>query len=235
MNLNIYDIFVYSSHKTSTQSLLDIFKKNKLKSKHIHQLHNFNINLSNNIIDLKKSFVESLEKYKNINNKKLKIISVIRNPNTRLLSSFFQSYHNDEITFKNKKVNETTITTNNEEYLIKLFMNNINNLHETNESLDEMSSIFNINIIDHLQKKNNYYYFENDLIKLYVLDFNKLISNNNLAYLNNSLDLKLKLNGSANKSENKIYYSKYKSIQQKIPSIDTIIKKIYNPFYFNAF
>ena len=49
-------------------------------------------------------FIEILQRYKYDNKKKIKIISIIRNPFDRLPSSFFQSYHTDEIIFLDKLI-----------------------------------------------------------------------------------------------------------------------------------
>ena len=48
----------------------------------------------------------------------MKIITIIRNPKDRLISSFFQSYHTDEISFMGKNETDTTVTINNIEDLI---------------------------------------------------------------------------------------------------------------------
>ena len=107
------------------------------------------------------------------------------------------------------------------------------------ESIDELSNIFDLNILEMLKKKQNYYYLKHKLFKLYVLDFNLLINaknNNNLKYLNNILNLELKKQNSSNLSKNKNYYNKYKKIKNKIGNkLDNIIKNQYNNFYFTAF
>ena len=236
MDFNNLDFLVYSSHKTSTQSLLAIFEKNNYIARHCHVLHNLNFFCVNP--PTKETFIQYLINYKNINNKKLKIITCIRNPKNRLLSSFFQSFSSDEIMFHNISENNTTISRKNEDELCIMYEEMIKNktLPGMTESLDELSIILNINILEKLENKKNYYYLDNNLFELYVLDFNCVIDNNVLNYLNNILTLDLKILSSSNLSENKHYYNKYKNIKEKLGTkLDDIIKNQYNSFYFTAF
>ena len=156
MNLTHLDFLIYSSHKTSTQSLLTTLSNNKYKAVHCHSIQDLqcykNLN-ANNIT--KTSFIQALIDYKHINKQKLKIISIIRNPNDRLISSFFQSFSTDEIQLQNKNTKDTTISLNDENKLCMLYENSIKNnlIPGQNESLDELSDIFRINIIQKLIKK----------------------------------------------------------------------------------
>jgi hypothetical protein len=45
------------------------------------------------------------------------------------------------------------------------------------ESLDQLSGIMDINILENLEHKKDYYYLDNNLFELYVFDFNCLIDN----------------------------------------------------------
>jgi len=236
IEFNDLDFLVYSSHKTSTQSLLAIFNKNNYKAKHCHSLDNLKLNLVNP--PTKETFVQYLINYKNIKNKKLKIITCIRNPINRLLSSFFQSFSTDEIYFNNISEENTTISIKNEDELYIMYEEIItySTLPGSMESLDELSIILDINILERLENKKGYYYLDNNLFELYVLDFNCIIDKNVLNYLNNILTLDLKIVYSNNLSENKHYYNKYQNIKKKIGNkLDTLIKSKYNSFYFTAF
>ena len=90
MNLNKIDFLIYSSHKTSTQSLVSILNLNKYKSIHCHHIRNLKVLLNKNQQVNKEMFIKALLNYININKKKLKIITIIRNPKDRLISSLFQ-------------------------------------------------------------------------------------------------------------------------------------------------
>jgi hypothetical protein len=235
MNFIKLKYLVYSSHKSSTQSVSHTLIINNFKTIHCHVLDNFKHDDFNK---QKINFIEELEKYKQINKKKLKIISIIRNPIDRLLSSFFQSHHSDEIDFLKKNEANTTVSKLNEEELLELYIKeiNTNTLHGKKESLDELSEIFEKNIINELKKMDNYYYYTNNLIELYVLDFKKIIDNNCLEYINKCLNLNIKRTKISNLSSAKSYYNKYKNIKNKISNeTKNIIQNNYNKFYFEAF
>lgn len=238
MNIIDLDYIVYSSHKTATQSVKGILQSNDYNVVHCHTIHQLNYRQTE--ANTYQSFIDSLNNYKLVNNKKIKIISIIRDPKQRCISSFFQSYHNDEMMFCNKQNTQTTISTNEIDSLLLIYQEDIinNTLKGGNESLDEMSKIFNINIIDNLVYKEKYYYFSNDLFELFVLDFKQVASNNNINYLNECLNLNLipKTNFYTNLSRSKPYYNKYTIMKNKIPhSVNNIIVKRYNKFYFTAF
>jgi len=248
------DYLIYSSHKTSTQSLSSIFEKNGISHNFLHNMSNIcviypeydifkNIGYGNrmgwgqmkNSFYLKKIILDNLIKYKNSNNKKLNVISIVRNPKERLLSSLFQTYHCDEKSYQNKDETDTTIYKLNEEQIYNLYHNEIvnNTLPGGIEALDELSSIFDIDVISQLQPKEDYYYFENDLIKLYVLKFKHVINENNLTYLNKSLGINVTINSQCNLTENKSYYQKYNIVKNMInDNINNIIYNRYNKFYF---
>lgn len=236
MNFNDLDFLIYSSHKTSTQSLLSTLIKNNYKAIHCHELTQLSLFCINP--PTKETFIQCLINYKTIKNKKLKIITCIRNPKTRLVSSFFQSFFSDEISFNNISEENTTISLKNEDELCITYEENIKNkkLLERMESLDELSVIVDKDLLNKLENKKDYYYLNSDLFELYVLDFNCLIDKNVLNYLNNTLVLNLKILSSCNLSENKSYYNKYKNIKKNIGGkFDEIIENQYNSFYFTAF
>lgn len=239
------DYLVYSSHKTATQTLLKILENNNLKSFHIHELLNLflfcgNYKQSDTKQDIKNKLLKEFEEYKMVNKKKLSLISIIRNPHDRLISSFFQSYYSDELMFYKKKPSETTVDIKNTDELYNMYIDKIKNksLPNFNEALNEMNYLFDDNVIEKLDKNNNYYYYENKYIKMYVIDFKKVISNDNLNYLNSVLNLKLSKNGSSNRSNEKSYYEKYKILKEKISKntdLNNFIKNNFDKFYFNSF
>ncbi len=77
------DFIVFSSHKTMTQSLKETLTYNGFSCVHAHQPKH--IDLTN------KQIRELSEEYYKRNNKKIKIISIYRDPMDMLISSFFQS------------------------------------------------------------------------------------------------------------------------------------------------
>lgn len=237
MNLSELDFLVYSSHKSATQSMLCMLNINQYIARHCHTFTDFNY--WHNTPLQPTAFREYLINYQTINNKKLTIITCIRNPINRLLSSFFQSFSTDQIQFLHIKDDETIVSVNSIDELCVLYKKLIvnNTLPGKMESLDELSDILNIPIIDMLEKHDTHYYLNHELFELYVLDFNQVINNVTiLDYLNNILGLDLKIMGSDNLSTNKSYYDKYTKVKQQLGSqLDDIIKARYNTFYFNAF
>lgn len=129
MDFNDLDFLIYSSHKTSTQTLVNTININNFKSFHCHSLWNFTLNsykhiisnFKNNEVVSDKTFIQGLINYKNKNNKKLKIISIIRNPKDRLISSFFQTFSSDEINYFKKKLENVTISVKTEKELCILY------------------------------------------------------------------------------------------------------------------
>jgi len=231
------DYLIYSSHKTSTQSLKWTLIKSGYQCVNCHTLQ-YNLtrtmsdyfNKSNPLTHV--SFIKYLEDYKKTNGKKLKIISTIRNPIDRLISSFFQTFHSDEIIFKKQQSKNTTIMKNTNQFLLNKYIKHIINddIKHRKESLSEMSEIFNMNIIKSLVKKENYYYLEHDLFELYVLNFKNIIDNdNNLDYINHCLNTKCANMQKHNLSSDKLYYPKYISIKKLIPQhVHDVIKIRYN-------
>lgn len=231
---NKLDFLIYSSHKTATQTTISLLK-DIYNVIHIHGLKDLTNNYNSD-----KLFINFLKDYKITNRKKLKILSIIRSPIDRLISSFFQTFNDDEIFFMNKEINETTISINNEKELYNNLKNKIYNdgydMPGYKESIDEISEIFDIQILDLLQKKKNYYYYQNELFELYVLDFNKLCSKDNYIYINNILNINISHYVYDNLSKNKSYYTKYINTKKLIDKeLTSLIETKFNSFYFNAF
>jgi len=242
MDLKDLDFLIYSSHKTATQSLKKILSST-FNINHIHTLLNLKgkayQKIRNHVEVTKDNFIQGLVNYKHINHKKLKIITSVRNPKDRLISSFFQSYHDDEIHYLGKNKNETTINTKNEKELIILYKNGLINktLPGFRESIHEMSWVFDTNIIKHLEKKEHHYYFDHDLFELYVLDFNQLIIPHANIYLNHIFNINTKQHDGDNLSIKKSYYHKYKNMKNTISKLDinSTIETYFDKFYFTAF
>lgn len=224
------EFLIYSSHKTSTQSLYHTLKTNSHKTIVCHSISHLNMTSS--------QFVDKLVEYKTIHGKPLKIISVVRKPTERLISSFFQSFCCDEIRI-DKPSSQTTVGQLDVPALCELYRTLITTerLPCAQESIDELSSVIGINVISQLVRMEDYYYCVHELFELYVLDFKVLISDNMLSYLNNILGLNLSIVKKHNMSANKHrYYRKYVDAKKIIgTTLDGIIEPQYSSFYFLAF
>ena len=223
---NNIDYLIYSSHKTCSQSLKKTLNNNSFLTTHLHTID------KNNYINFKNYCYG----YNKKNNKKLVIITILRNPFDRLKSSFFQTFHSDQVSFLNVDENNTFINKNNLDFLFDIFCNKIlnykreeeeylfnreneivrNGLPGMSESLFEIDEIFDYDIINNLEIIDNYYYYENNLIKLYVLSFDKLINNNYLKTIININNNLLNCNLSSYKIYNEIYIFTLASIKNSI-------------------
>lgn len=198
-----HDFYVYSTHKTSTQSLNTMFN-----SESIHCLTNANYT--------KMTFLEHVKEYNRKNNKQIKILTTLRIPSERVISSYFQIKYNKEIRELQIKSNETTVMKNTLDYLVNDVKSFIQEKKYPGESLYEIMSVFDFNFGDiYVDKVKHYGFYENDLIKLYILDFESVIGNDKIIYLENIFGIKLP-DKSSNKSENKPYYEKYKKVKKII-------------------
>lgn len=224
---NIYDLqyLIFSSHKTSNNTLNETFLRNEIKSHFIHTLEHLELyyNIKNNRDDFKYMLYE----YVNIHKKKLNIITIIRNPYDRLLSSFFQYYHDNCVEFLNVDPNLTTImkSSYNELYTIYKEYIDIYTTHfnketwiHNHESLYELSEIFNEDIISNLVNKDNYYYYENEYMNLYVLDFNKI---HDIKYINTIFSLHMNTIYSSNLTSEKIFYTIYLGFKKFLKENDS--------------
>lgn len=197
------DFYIYSTHKTSTQSLKSIFD-----TVHIHKL--------GNVQYTKDEFLENVQRYYKKNNKKIKILTTLRIPSQRVISSYFQLYHSREVGKFKKRSNQTTVMKNTIEHLVNDIKDFIQEKKYPTESLYEIMSIFDFNFNDiKVNKMKHYGFYENNWIELYILDFDSIIGKNRMKYLENIFRIKL-MNKSANKSENKLYYEKYKKVKEII-------------------
>jgi len=243
INFNDLKFLIYTSSKTSSISLL-LTLYNKYFTKQFHFLDGFQNTVFNQPVVKPTSpqeFLNYITEYNQINKKKLKIITVIRDPYQRLASSFFEFYHKGEISNLNIDFMHTTIMKHTTDYLFTIFKYMLENkslpTYSTIESIYELSSVFNTDIIKQLNKlcindKYTYFYFENDLIELYVMDFKQLIGENKLDYINKILKVNVEEYVPYNLSSERIYYNKYNKFKSKIEN-DLDVKILIDSYYKN--
>lgn len=236
LSLNKYDFFIFSSHKTSTQTILWTLRNNGYKALHIHTITDFNIVLNIRRFKLKKDalerlYLKGLSKYKFSKGKKLKIISVIREPYNRCISSFFQRNHDD----MSKSKLTTIIMKYDIDKLIEIFYKSLEDELLYSESIIELSRLLKVDILSNMIDKGDHYYFEHDLCIIYVLKFNKVISNDSLdlEYINNVLNINLTKLCNTNITSTKIYYDKFKLFKEKVINNERYIN-IINDKYKNT-
>jgi hypothetical protein len=200
------DYIVHSSHKTGSSSVRDTLRHNNYNTGFIHLLK-FNSYLNTyKGVDLNIGLYKQLyNDYKN-SLKKMKIITIIRNPIDRLKSSFFQTYHSDEVNYSGINEQNTTIMKNDIPTLYNMFINNVctSSYEHYHEALDEILYIFQIGFNEFVNN-NNYFKYDKNFLEIYVLDFNKL----NKEYLSSVLNISINSMDNSNNSNNKIYSKKY--------------------------
>jgi hypothetical protein len=237
--LDHIDYLVYSSHKTATQTVVHTLNEGGFNAGYIHTIDQLWISFDHcrdkSHEEVKNIFLEALKQYKENNKRKMKLITIIRNPQDRLLSSFFQTYDTDEMHFKKKSPENTTVETHNVYELLEMYETHIvqQNLKLRTEALDEISSIFDTPIVEKLKKRIGHHYFENEWVELYVFDFPSIVGNQFLEYLNHALQIQLEKKVDSNTTESKRYKEKYKLAKQLLTKeVKHIILTQYHPYYF---
>ena len=233
---NKLDFLIYSAHKTSTQTVINTLLSNNIRAKHIHILDDLYNNQSN--LQL---FTNHLKSYQAKNGRRLKVVTIIRNPFERLISSYFQYCHNRQNSRTRCGEKNTLIMTNSVDKLRHIFLNKLNKketeLHYYLESMNEMSKIFKTDIIRNLVNKGDHFTYENDLMQLYVLDFTKIIGGPNVGsqnassicgieYINNVLGTHFQNLVPENLTKNKITYTKYVQFKKLLENDQEIKDKI---------
>lgn len=219
------DFIVFSSHKTMTQSLSGTLNYNGFSCVHAHQPKH--IELTDNRLR------ELSEEYYKHNNKKLKIISVYRDPMDRLISSFFQSLSVDKWG-RTEHGSEEKLVNFNESVL---FMEDFNSIVErfwyycavkngVNESLDLICDIYDIQQNEILFREEKIFTKnEFPLIDLFVSRFD---------ILKNSFSEGLSVITGCpvveqihNASSQKWYFEKYEEFRNNVRLPNIFIRNIY--------
>jgi hypothetical protein len=235
------EFLIYSSQKTANNTLMDTFNNSGHNSMFCHSANDF-VLWKERVMERKRketkvvwkdlelvnrnNILAKFSEYVEANCKKLKIVSVVRNPLHRYISEFFQIHHDNDICFNKKSPTETIIHMNDVDTICDLIMES---LHTTKiiESLWELSEIFEQDIVANLTKQCDHYYYENDYIQLTVLNFEKI---NDIAYINQCLQLNVESITPSNLTVYKGYINKYKKVKDKLllnPDYVDAVTKIY--------
>ena len=185
MLFNGLDFLIYSSHKTGTQTLKTTLKR-RYRVYMIHLLRDLSTIWRQCIT--REHVVHALELYKRLYGCPLKIITVIRDSEDRLLSSFFQTFHDDLIMDYKMDPAATPVATKTADELFEMFTTHKNNLPYFRESLDELNEI------------------DPSLYDLYTLDFARI---GDLDYINSVLGTNLSKLVVENVTRDKVYREKF--------------------------
>jgi hypothetical protein len=220
--LSNLDFFVYSSHKSGTQTLVSSLNASGAKSRHIHTLRN--INLPEGSLPL------ILNNYLSKNNKKLNVITVFRNPFERHISSFFQWYGTRPLDLGQvKDIRETLIFKSSINKLQEIFLSELKaqSLTGFNDSLHEIFKELKICADDlKLFKHKKYGIYETEKIKIYFLRHDVFFNEFEIL-LNEICGLKI-VQKNKNMSSDKYYKEIYAEFKKSLSVPYEIISRVYD-------
>lgn len=216
------DYFIYSSHKSGTQTLVGSLVNSGLKCKHIHNLTNLNLTPGD--------FRFILDSYKFKNNKKMIVITVFRNPLERHISSFFQWHGTRPLLLKEvRNINETIIYKSSIKKLQDKFLSELrdqslvgfsDSLHEIFQELEICADDLKFN------NERNYGIYETEKIKLYFLKFDIFFNEYN-NFLSKITGIKISQQN-RNMSENKFYREIYTEFKKTLSLPNEVISDVFN-------
>jgi len=235
-------VIILTPGKVGSSSVYYTLKKNLTENSifHIHYLSEDGIKKSkiNHLKSDRKSLPlhlmvsELLYKKLKSYNGKIKIITIIREPISRSLSSFFQN-----INFYKKTIENDNLTVN-ETIALKIIQKDIINSVKSIDQwlLSELLNNFDVDIYSQeFPKENRYVIFKNTNIELLLLKMEDM----NDVFNKSTKDFFRKTNGiileKHNVGEAKYYSDQYIKIKRNIKLDDTILTNIISSNYFNHF
>ena len=141
------DVLVYSSHKTASQTAVQSLRSLGLRVCHCHTLTDLFVTMPARTAGLTPAELRQAVRddihWRAAAGRKLIILTIVRNPLDRLVSSFFQSFHSDEVNFKKVAPGQTTVSRHDESALWRLFVDAVRRraLPGRAESVDELEEL----------------------------------------------------------------------------------------------
>ena len=216
-----YDYFIFSSHKTGTQSIVNTFKKNGLNAVHLHSTRNFGLSSD--------SFRDILRKRNEKGANRPIIITNFRLPIERHISSFFQ-WNGVGVLRKdpNLKEEDTVISKFDVGELNELFVSNLKSTKFVGyaESIHEIFNIFFLKPSD-LSAGFTPHSFQisHELADIYFFRFDELFKDFS-ATLSSIIQITLK-EYNANISSEKWYSSKLLEFKNNLQIPPSVIEETY--------
>lgn len=216
------DYLIYSSHKTATQSLNQTLLSNGFKSL---SMHNMKYSVLGEDADCREQFL----RFKDAYGKKIKVVSVFRDPLDRHISSFFQAYGTKPLREKTvKSFQDTLIYKKDENSLVELFSKELLSRELTGyrESISLMAESlkFDVGELTYSPRKaiNLNMFPEFDL---FLFRFDVLVQQFEIC-MNKLAGRKLQAINT-NRSNEKWYKSKYQAFKSKLELEESIICQTY--------
>lgn len=217
-----FDYFVFSSHKTGTQSIVNTLRGNGQKAIHLHTTRNLDLSL-----DL---FRDNLAKRKRERREKPKIITNFRLPVERHVSSFFQWYGTGVLKInKNLNVEDTIISSYSISELNKAFISDLekSKLVGYKESIHEIFDIFSLKPSDlTVGFLPHSYQVNHELADIYFFRYDELFKDF-VRTLSSVLQIELAKENRKNISSEKWYHSKFFEFKNNFQIPGALIEKTY--------
>ena len=239
------DVLVFSSHKTTTQTLVATLRAAGYKSFHVHHLVDHRVVLGDPLYDV------SVERFREVLREKnqLKIVSVLRDPFPRSMSSFFQTYHDDKI----REGEPSVIMSTPLEELLERYLAHMREgtLPTFRESLFELSEILeDTDLLSRLvphKNKDDFEYFTYsspryphvELIVLYFDSVIRLSSSDPLLHalgLHRDIDVETSHETTivpSNVSDKKAYATVYRQFREALVPREQEIREILKTVWYN--
>lgn len=239
-------ILIYQQGKVGSRSLSNSIKKKNISQITIHSFHSKIATQLFNNYNSKKYYISKLNNihYKTKmffllkllkNNKKLKIISLVREPISRNISFYFQDFQIPLMEISSNR--DTTISKNiNIEVFIDDFFKNFNHTNGINWFDNELKKYFDLNIYKYpFDKERGYSIIKKDNIEFLIIKLEKLnrLKKGNL--FNDFLNVKNFNLTRKNDSKEKWYDCIYKDFKESIVFSEKYINRIYNSKYMRHF
>ncbi|MFB1036816.1 MAG: putative capsular polysaccharide synthesis family protein [Sinobacterium sp.] len=216
------DYFVYSSHKTATQSITRTLNHNGLKCRHCHFFKNTGLKSG--------EFQTYIKNYLQKNKRKLNVITVFREPMERHISSFFQGHGTRPLRLKEVE-NEfgTIIYRYTIEQLQKQFITELSDksLIGFPESMHDICHELQISTSElNYDEKRQFGIYETEEIKLHILRFDVLVRNyENILSNLSGMRIEEKMSNLSGLKWYKDIYSEFKS---SLTVDHNVISEVYN-------
>ncbi|UOQ87008.1 putative capsular polysaccharide synthesis family protein [Gracilibacillus salinarum] len=239
-------ILIYQMGKVGSTSIADSIIENGGQAEHIHSFHH--PVMFEQFHDLKSIDyyfpTKSIMKYKVYNNvffknallrtnKRLKIITLAREPISRNIAMYFQGIH-FPIFEINRSYNNRSDEDVNFELIIQLFLNKFHHNYGIKWFDNEFNRTFSVDIYDYpFDKEKGYTIINTRNLDIMVIKMEKL--NDLEVKIQQFLDMpNFKLN-KANIGDNKWYSDLYKRFKKVFIPSEDYIEKLYNTKYMNHF
>ena len=215
------DFLVITSPKTASRTIYKTLVDNKFKSLHAHRLEHLNLS--------DEQLKDYLEKFKNKHNKKLKIISVFRDPLDRLVSAYFQMHGSGLKRINNLKNKDTLIAQKNTTELIsdfqkKYLFNKNRPAHQ--EAITCITKELGLTLQDlNFNPDENINFIETNYCKFYYYRFDLLVKNFEI-YLSDTTNTTISMTNT-NTSSNKWYFNHYQKFKSELQLPNETIELLY--------